>query len=416
MTSEHSEPLPRRAYVGMELGRRRDALYVTEVEPDSPAARAGVCVGDGLIAVAGTAVVDLVQVRRVVARIAVGSPSELTLLRDEAPLKLTVTPEPTPLEILPSGHVELGQVCWRGQRLRTLWTLPEARGPHPVVWLLPGASWLSEEHPTTPWYPTRKLIELLTAAGFATLRLERSGIGDSEGPVCNELDLEEELEMFRLGFGCVEREPRVRRDRLFLYGRSLGGMLTALVGANAELAGVAVWGTSSARWHDGLLGSTLRQYRLSGLSETALDRLRQRLTELQALIYLEGLTPEQAYVRRPDLHDVLPSVYAGRHVYGRVATYFQQLQARDLGQAFAAIDAPLLALHGSCDWLCTLADLQTIAQQARRGECVEIEGLDHLMHRRESVEAAFAQPFGGEFSSAAGDALVAFFRRCGAGA
>ena len=32
--------------------------------------------------------------------------------------------------------------------------------------------------------------------------------------------------------------------------------------------------------------------------------------------------------------------------------------------------------------------------------------------RRESLEAAFAQPFGGSFSDAAGNALVAFFRRC----
>jgi len=407
-----SDPLARRAHVGMELGRRRGVLYVTEVEPDSPAARARIQLEDRLIAVADEPVSDLVQVRRMMARLPVGHASALTLRRAERSLRVEVVPEAMPLETLASGRVELGQVAWRGQRLRTLWTWPEARGPHPVVWLLPGASWLSEEHPTTPWYPTRKLIELLSAAGFATLRLERSGIGDSEGPPCTELDLEQELEIFRLGFGHVEREPRARREQLFLFGRSLGGMLTALLGAGARLAGAAVWGTSSARWHDGLLGSTMRQYRLSGLDEAALLRLHQRLTDLQALIYLEGLTPEQAYQRRPDLRELLPTVYAGRYVYGRVAAYFHQLQAQDLGAAFAAIDAPVLALHGGCDWLSELADLQTIASLARRGEWAEIDGLDHLMHQRESLEAAFAQPFGGSFSDAAGRALVAFFRRC----
>jgi alpha-beta hydrolase superfamily lysophospholipase len=407
-----SQPLPRRAYLGMELGRRRGALYVTEVDPDSPAARAGVQLEDGLTAVAGETVADLVQVRHVVARLPVGRASALTLLRGETAVPVEVVPEATPLELLPSGRVELGQVVWQGHRLRTLWTWPDTRGPHQVVWLLPGASWLSEEHPTTPWYPTRKLVELLTAAGFATLRLERSGIGDSEGPPCRELDLHQELAMFRLGFAHVEREPRAQRERLFLFGRSLGGMLTALLGAGARLAGAAVWGTSSARWHDGLLGSTMRQYRLSGLSDAQLTRLRERLTQLQSLVYLEGLTPEQAYQRRPDLRELLPTVYSGRHVYGRVATYFQQLQAHDLRAAFAGIDAPVLALHGSCDWMSELSDLQTIAELAQRGEWAEIEGLDHLMHRRESLEAAFAQPFGGSFSDAAGQALVAFFGRC----
>lgn len=405
-------PLPRRAYVGMELGRESGTLYVTALDANSPAARAGVCLEDRLLAVAGTPVTDLVSVRRVVAQLPVGTASELTLRRNLDTLTLALVPEPMPLEILPSGHVELDQVVWRGQRLRVLWTLPETGGPHPVVWLLPGASWLSEEFPTTPWYPTRKLVELLTAAGFATLRLERSGIGDSEGPPCTELDLRDELDFFRLGFGCVEREPRILRERLFLFGRSLGGMLTALVGTGAQIAGAAVWGTSSDRWHDGLLGSTLRQYRLLGTSAPQLARLEQRLSELQTLVYRQGLTPEEAYARRPDLADVLPSVYAGGYVYGRLARYFQQLEAHDLRAAFAAIDAPLLALHGSCDWMSAPSDLQTIAQVARRGEYVEIDGLDHLMHRRESLEAAFAQPFGGEFSNAAGEVLLDFMRRC----
>ena len=117
----------------------------------------------------------------------------------------------------------------------------------------------------------------------------------------------------------------------------------------------------------------------------------ERLRALQQLVYEQGLDPEQAFARRPDLRDLLPGVFAGTRVYGRAARYFQQLQACDLEQAFRALDAPLLALHGSCDWLSECEDLVRIAELCGpTGELVQLPGLDHHMHLRASLEEAFA--------------------------
>ena len=85
-------PLPRRAYVGMELGSESGTLYVTALDANSPAARAGVCLEDRLLAVAGTPVTDLVSVRRVVAQLPVGTASELTLRRNLDTLTLALVP------------------------------------------------------------------------------------------------------------------------------------------------------------------------------------------------------------------------------------------------------------------------------------------------------------------------------------
>lgn len=43
----------------------------------------------------------------------------------------------------------------------------------------------------------------------------------------------------------------------------------------------------------------------------------------------------------------------------------------------------------------------------------ELPRLDHLMHERASLEEAFAAPFGGTFSPAAGLHMTAFFSRVG---
>jgi alpha-beta hydrolase superfamily lysophospholipase len=401
-----SAALRRRSYLGLELELARDRLAVVEVDPAGPAARARVQVGDHLLAIDGVALTDLARARRVVAGLSVEAPCRLELSRGAC----EATPQPLPLEVLERGRIELGEVHWDGHRLRAIWSLPEGAPPHPVIWLLPGSTWLSDEHPTTPWHPTRRLCEQLTGAGFATLRVERSGLGDSEGPPCTELDLEAELSGFRAAFAAIDTHPAIDARRMFVFGRSLGGMLLPLVLQGRAVAGAAVWGSTARRWHDAILRASLRQYALAGDDRATLARRRARLAALQSLIYEHGLSPAQAYERRPDLGGVLPAVYAGSHVYGRVASYFQQLQRCDLARAFAAVDAPLLALHGGCDWLSELGDLQAIARLCGRfGQWRQLPGIDHHMHLRTSLQEAFTVPWGGSFSRAPGAALIAFF-------
>ena len=158
-----------------------------------------------------------------------------------------------------------------------------------------------------------------------------------------------------------------------------------------------------------MLRASARQWALRGLngSELRLERLRA----LHELVYEQCLCPDDAYARRPDLRGLLPGVFEGSYVHGRVARYFQQLQARDLEQAFAQLDAPLLASHGSCDWLSEWDDLVRIAELcAPDSELIQLPGIDHLMHLRESLEQAFATLWGGSFSPTVGEALARFFR------
>jgi pimeloyl-ACP methyl ester carboxylesterase len=160
-----------------------------------------------------------------------------------------------------------------------------------------------------------------------------------------------------------------------------------------------------------MLAGSERQYRLAGRSGAALQRTLAQLAALHELVYGAGLSPEQAFERRPDLRDADPASFQGRYVYGRVATFFQQLAAVDVAAAWRAVECPVLALHGSSDWLSLAEDSAEIAALAPQGTLQELAGIDHMMHARPSVEAAFAEPWGGTFTPLAVDALVAFYRR-----
>jgi pimeloyl-ACP methyl ester carboxylesterase len=410
-------PLPRRSHLGLELSRGvrpplpDQRLWVEGVDPGSPAERAGVQTGDALLAIGDSATNELNQVRQMVARLPVSQASRLLLQRGEQRLELWPCAEPLPVEALGVGEIVLGAVPWRSHRLRAVWSFPNSAGPVPAIWLLPGAAWLSEEHPIEPRSARLELVRGLTRAGFATLRVERSGLGDSEGPPCTELDLQAELEGWRAASRYFRAHPRVRADARFLYARSLGGMLAPLLSEPGDWSALAVWGTSAQPWPRCMLAAAGRQYRLAGRTGAALERTLQKLADLHELVYGAGLTPEQAFERRPDLRDADPVSFRGDYVYDRVAVFFQQLAAVDVASAWRALSCPVLALHGSSDWLSLADDSAEIARLAPRGVFQELAGIDHMMHERPSVEAAFAEPWGGTFTPVAVEALVGFYRR-----
>src|SRR5262249_26281204 len=123
----------------------------------------------------------------------------------------------------------------RGQRLRLIVTYPQTaaeekkpalRSPaarFPTIFLV---GWLSCDTVEAP-PGTRDATQLVLQAiarlpGFATARLDKAGVGDSEGD-CAETDFVTELAGYRQALQGVLQYPFVDRDRLFLLGISNGG-------------------------------------------------------------------------------------------------------------------------------------------------------------------------------------------------
>jgi pimeloyl-ACP methyl ester carboxylesterase len=335
----------------------------------------------------------------------------LVVLRQGETLELAPRAVPMPLEQLPVGRIELDEVEWGQHRLRAIWTLPEAPGPHPVIWFLPGATWLTDERCLPPGGSLLELVRGFTRAGFATLRVDRSGLGDSEGPPCTELDLDAELAGWQAVLSHLSRRATVvRRGDVFVYGRSLGGMVAALLAQEYPFRGVAVWGTSARPWAECMLEASRRQYTLSGLGGARLETKLAQLERLQHLLYHEGLTPEGAFEREPELKGLESDAFRGARIYLRTARFFQQLARLDLAAAWRAVRCPVLALHGSADFIGFAEHSAQIARLAPEGRYLELPGMDHMMHVRANMAQAFAEPFAGTFTPAALDALLAFYR------
>jgi S1-C subfamily serine protease len=73
----------------------RDGVLVTRVDPETPAARAGLKAGDVITAVGGRQIDSAAELRRELNRTESGEEVELTVMRDRKELRLKATIEST---------------------------------------------------------------------------------------------------------------------------------------------------------------------------------------------------------------------------------------------------------------------------------------------------------------------------------
>ena len=323
--------LPRRAFLGAELPGDHEAftdegVRIAAVAQGSMAARAGLASGDVLVALAGLPVRDLGELAAALRRAGATQRTELAYLRDGERRTASVDVARVPEE--PGSRYE------DLAGLRTI----ETAGSRALVLIVQGIACESIE--AAPYAP---LAAAWTRAGFATLRFDKRGVGDSDGSAG---DFAGDLADAR----AVAAHARSRSLPLVIFGHSVGGIIAAQL---ADLAtGIIVYGAPVMRWLDCLRDTTRRQ--LAGAPDV--ERHVAAIDELAS---------------------------AGR-LSGRSAAYHAQLDRVDVEAAWRAVRVPVLVVRGEYDWVVRAED------QARvpGAEIVDVAGVDHVLGVHADREAS----------------------------
>ncbi len=256
-------------------------------------------------------------------------------------------------------------------------TLPAGTGPHPAVLVLHGSGPLDRDG-DTPKLPVRlgpPLAAALAAAGIASLRYDRRGVGATPGDwrASGFTDIRADA---AAALRALSADPAVRPDALAVLGHSEGAVhamgLAARqprdVRAAVLLAGYARDGRSALRW--------------------------------QARSLFRGLPAPLRLLRRP-------AFAAGRRVLARVrrgttdvmrvlgvplnARWMRENMAHDSRDDLAAIHAPVLAVTGAKDVQVSPADLDEMRRLVPGpAEIHRVPDLTHVLRRdpgRPSVRA-----------------------------
>src|SRR5206468_3385951 len=193
--------------------------------------------------------------------------SATTVIESTLPRKAKGHPEAYPNAIVMYDSVTAPD----GKHLRTIITKPRgAKKKLPVIFV---AGWLSCDSVEAPadtkdesGLVFRGLAQLQE---FALFRMDKQGVGDSEGD-CGETDFESELTAYRAAFRAVKNYDFIDANRIYILGISNGGGFAPLVpesdAEQAQVRGYISIGGWVKTWFEHMLEIERRRFALMGKS------------------------------------------------------------------------------------------------------------------------------------------------------
>jgi len=320
-----------------------------------------------------------------------------------------------PYESVPGVEIRYGEVeTARGYRVRTYTSRPQgAQGKLPLAVFIPWLSCDAVENPRNHrdgWSYTLRTI--MRDAGMQVVRIEKPGVGDSEGPNCGDTDLEDDMAAFRAGIRSALADPGVDATRLYLIGGSVGGALAPILAAEFKPRGIVVSGGFTRSWLEHMLDIERRRLVYSGSKPTEVNAAMRAFAGFYDETLNRGLTPAQAIASHPSWKSIWYDEPARQ--YGRAMRYYQQLQALDVEGAWAQVAVPTLIVWGEYDWIMGRDEPERAAAILRSRDpslvtYVVRPGMDHQIFVYKDALAAF-QEKGGTFDEGAAREMASWLK------
>jgi len=270
----------------------------------------------------------------------------------------------------------------RGDKLRTFVTRPrKLSGKVPVIFFV---GWLSCDSIEYPQGETdgfgALILRLIDQSGYATVRVDKPGIGESQGTPCNKADFQGELEGYQAAFDSMSKYDFLDLDRVFVMGLSNGGGFAPLVSRQRRVRGFVAAGSWGRTWYEHMLELERRRLTDAGKSAAGVNDAIKVFSQFYDLYLIQGQTPGEVIRQHANWKDYWYDSPDGQ--YGRPAAFYQQLQALNLGETWQKVDAPVLVLRGSKDTIMSRADSAAIAEIVNRvhpgkARYLELEGMSH---------------------------------------
>ncbi|HEY8562230.1 MAG TPA: alpha/beta fold hydrolase [Pyrinomonadaceae bacterium] len=388
LTVAAQDALPRRGFLGAQVApleapqrenlktRRTGGILVRAVVPKSAAEAAGLQAGDVIFEVNKVPIENTEQFVALVGKGRGGESVEIVFSREGRELIKTAELLPRPVETSPSFDILYRSVTVDGARRRVIVTRPKAAGKYAAVLFLGGVGCYSQDNlPEDHVY--RKIVYALAEKGYVTMRVEKSGMGDSEGAPCStpQVDFETEVKGYVAGLNALKGYDFVDARRVALLGHSMGGVLAPVIAAKNPVKSVIVAGTVGKSWFEYELENLRRQLLMRSVAPEEAERRVRRKEYCNYRLYRNLETPEEIAKTAPDcvaLPNQPPQPY----------TFMRQVADLNLAAHWKTTDAPVLLIYGSADFLTSAEEhryLSGIINGYRAGSAkfVEIPNMTH---------------------------------------
>lgn len=398
-----------RTQAGLQEG---EGLLLPMVLPGQTAEAAGLRSGDILISIGGERVTGNATVLSFIRDNQSGATVKFEIWRNGKRESLTGKLVERARESSTDYDLDYSHVVSNGKRMRTVASKPKASGRFPAILLIQGLGPSVMDVPLTSPGAYSKILHAFATDGWVTFRVDKPGVGDSEGGPYEAVDFDTEMDIYRQSLKRLKELPYVDPDKIFIFGHSMGGAFGPIVASEFKLRGVAVAGTVCKTWTEYFLENTRRQEILAGRSLTAIDAtLRNQAAAMSCLLDLK-MKPDEVIAKFPHLAAAVREVAPSGLMYGRTVDFWAQLAGYNFPDFWTKVDAHVLALWGDSEFITTEEDHPLIAEivngaRPGYGKYVKLNGSDHGFKKTSSMRDSFtrwSQP-GGEFNPNVVEAL-----------
>ena len=395
--------LPRRIQLGASLVEVPDSLrargtpagaLVIGVVSGSPASSSGLGVGDVITRIGSDTVRTVADALGALKPLRPGISVPLAIARDGRATRISVLTRERPREASREFAIEYRAVAASGGKHRVLVTHPNDHQRHPAVLFIGGIGCYANDTPVGP-SSYRELAYHLTRHGYTTVRVEKLGVGDSEGGPCIDTDFATELDGYRQALRAMSSYPSVDSQQIFLFGHSIGGIEAPLIAGEADapiVRGVAVLSTTGIAWYEYELANLRRQLRLQHLAPDSIEH-EMHLKTTCGYEFLVAKQHRDAILAREAL-------CAGHIDYPASDAYMQSVAGYTPAAVWKTVAAPALVMYGLSDFITSREEHVSLAADINAmhpgaATHAEIPDLDHYISREASQQTSFDDPVSG---------------------
>ena len=331
-------------------------ILVKSIKSGATASNMGIQSGDVIVSVNNIDSLYLYDFAELVKKLKENEPISITYVRNRRKARVVGNVTTRSREQSAYADVIYDEVAYGRGFLRSIMHKPTGSGRFPAVFYIQNYDCSSIDFSSDSASTTRQLIDGWVKAGFAVFRIEKPGVGDSEGTKgCASLSYLEELKAFENGFRTLKKNKFIDSTKVFLFGHSLGGITAPLLAAKANIKprGIMTYGTVVKPWFEYMIDVFREQPLLFKESQQSVDANTRMMTPLLAEWLIAGKTGGEL-VQNPDFEAILtsnenPLQYQKGMFFGRTATFFYELNQQSIATAWAQAAVPTLAIHGEID-------------------------------------------------------------------